>query len=165
MARRSCRTTNSRGSLRSLSAFCGVGLEVIANGRHSFPRSGDEFMNFLPNNSLLRERGVAAEGQAHRLEGILSFSLLAARPRCGRPSSRWKSQLSVRVTEKRRRRQVLETIAYVRSLINLSTLPKSARGDERWESALESRSREAAKRAFPSSSVSILVSAKQGNCC
>jgi hypothetical protein len=30
---------------------------------------------------------------------------------------------------------------------------------------LESRSREAAKRAFPSSSVSILVSAKQGNCC
>jgi len=123
-----------------------------------FPRLGDEFMNFLPNNSLLRERGVAAEGQAHRLEGILSFSFLAARPRCGRPSSRWKSQLSVRTTEKRRRRQILETIAYVRSLINLSTLPKSAQRDERWESALESRSREARSVSFLVGALSILRS-------
>lgn len=49
---------------------------------------------FLPNNSLYVSNVFMAEGQAHRLEGILSFSFyIGAAPRCGRPSTRWKSQL------------------------------------------------------------------------
>lgn len=93
------RTTNSCAFIKACQAIQKRPVWSRSRGNYNEMVSlflpGTTLWIFLSNPSLYGSNVFTAWGtSAHRLEGILSFSFhIGAAPRCGRPSTRWKSQL------------------------------------------------------------------------